>query len=166
MKNLMILFLLFIPCFSYTQGINTKPPKYYLNLRTYNPDSVFLNPNSIQSINVKKDIPGGEIYIMTKNQPWDYYRLDDLLKRTAEYSQITDKSIIPVFIIDGKIINKESDVRIDKSYFAKVTIGRLSNVSGLSGKSKKIVIVNVSLTDKDPKKDIRLRGDSIPNHDN
>lgn len=166
MKNLLILFLLLIPSTSYTQGINTKPPKYYLNLRTYNLDSVFLNPNSIQSINVKKEIPGGEIFITTKTQPWDYYRLDDLLKSTTQYPKIIDKSVIPVFIIDGKVINKESDARIDKSYYAKVIIGRLSNVSGLSGKSKKIVIVNVSLTDKDPKKDIRIRGDSIPKFDN
>lgn len=166
MKNLVILFLLFIPCVSYTQGINTTPPKYYLNLSPCSLDSVFLYPNSIQSINVKKEIPGGEIYITTKIQPWDYYRLDDLLKNSVEYSQIIDNSVIPIFIIDGKVINKKSDAKIDKSYYAKVTIGRLSNASGLSGKSKKIVIINVSLTDKDPKKDIRLRGDSIPNLDN
>jgi hypothetical protein len=166
MKKVLILFLLFIPCNSYSQGINTNPPKYYLNLMPFSFDSVFLNPASIQSINVKKEIPGGEIYFTTKNQPWDYFRLDDLLKSTDQYSQIMDRSVIPIFIIDGKVMNKESDARIDKSYYAKVTIGKLSNVAGLSSKSKKIVIVNVSLTDKDPKKDIRIRGDCIPNLDN
>lgn len=164
MKNLTILFLLFIPLLGFSQ--NEKQPKYYLNNEPYNVDSVFLYLKNIQSINVKKDTPGGEIYITTKGQPWDYYTIDDLLKSEAQLSQILNKSVIPVFIIDGKVINKESDAKIDKSYYAKVTIGRLSNVTGLSGNSKKIVIVNVSLTDKDPKKDIRIRGDSIPNLDN
>jgi hypothetical protein len=166
MKNLLILFLIFIPCISYSQGINTIQPKYYLNLKSYNIDSVFLNPKNIQSINVQKEIPGGEIYITTKTQPWDCYNLDDLLKSTDQFTQIIDKSVTPVFIIDGKVINKKSDARIDKSYYANVTFGRLSNVSGLSSKSKKIVIINITLTENDPKKDIRLRGESIPYLDN
>jgi hypothetical protein len=111
---------------------------------------------------VKKDKPGGEIYFTTKTQPWAYNSLDDLLKTTPQYSLINEKSIIPVFIIDGKVINKKSDARIDKSYFAKVTLVRLSDVSGLSGKSKKIVIVNIELTNKDPRLDIHIRGDTIP----
>ena len=129
-------------------------------------DSVFLDPNSLQSINVKKETPGGEIYMTTKNQPWACYSLDSLLKTTPQYSQIIDTSIIPVFIIDGKVINKKSDAKIDKLYFAKISLGRLTDVSGLSGKSKRIVIVNIELTKKDPKKEIRIRGDSIPDRDN
>jgi len=160
MKNLMILILLFIHNLGITQ--NVKQPKYYLNNEPFSMDSVFLYPQSIESIIVKKEIPGGELFISTKHQPWDYYKLDDLIKDTPEYSQIIDESIIPVFIIDGKVINKKTDARIDKSYYAKVTLGRLSNVSGLSGKSKKIVIVNVTLTDIDPKKLIYIRGDSLP----
>lgn len=164
MKNFTILILLCIPLLGMSQ--NVKQPKYYLNFEEYNMDSVFLNLNKIDSIWVKKDIPGGEIFIRTKNQPWEYYRLDDILKRTPQYSQIIDKSIIPIFIIDGKVINKKSDAKIDKSYFAKVNLGRLSNVSGLPAKSKKIVIVNIGLTEKDPLKDIHIRGDSILKIDN
>jgi hypothetical protein len=164
MKNLILLFIVFIPHLGFAQ--NQKQPIYYLNNEPFSMDSIFLNPNSIQSLYVKKETAGGEIYVTTKTQPWDYYRLNDLLKKTTQYSQIIDKSVIPVFIIDGKVINKESNAKIDKSYYAKVTNGRLFNVTGLSGKSKRIVIVNVSLTDKDPKKDIRIRGDSIPNLDN
>jgi hypothetical protein len=164
MKKLKILILFLISQVSLAQ--NPKEPVYYLNNERISVDSVFLDPNSIQSINVKKDIPGGEISIVTKTQPWDYYRLDDLLKTTTQYSYISDKSIMPVFIINGKVINKKSDAKIDKLFFAKVSPGRLSNVSGLSGKSKKIVIINIELTNRDPKKDIRLRGDSIPNLNN
>jgi hypothetical protein len=164
MKNLTILILLCIPLLGLSQ--NVKQPKYYLNSEEYNMDSVFLNLNKIDSIWVKKDILGGEIFIRTKSQPWEYYRLDDFLKRTPEYSQIIDKSIIPVFIINGKVINKKSDAKIDKSYYAKVNLGRLSNVSRLPAKSKKIVIINIELTDKDPSKDIHIRGDSFPKLDN
>ena len=164
MKNLTILIILFTPFIGFAQ--NLKQPIYYLNNESFSMDSLFLDPNSIQSISVIKDKPGGEIYITTKSQPWIYYRLDDLLMTTPQFSQIVDKSIIPIFIINGKVINKKSDTKIDKTYFAKVSIGRLSNVSGLSGKSKKIVIVNIELTNKDPRLDIRLRGDSIPKIDN
>jgi hypothetical protein len=164
MKNLAILILLCIPLLGLSQ--NVKQPKYFLNSEAYNMDSVFLNFNKIDSLWVKKDIPGGEIFIRTKSQPWEYYSLYDFLKRTPQYSQIIDKSIIPVFIINGKVINKKSDAKIDKSYYAKVNLGSLSNVSGLPAKSKKIVIVNIELTDKDPSKDIHIRGDSIPKLDN
>jgi hypothetical protein len=159
MKNVAILVLLCIPLIGLSQ--NAKQPKYYLNSEEYNMDSVFLNLNKIDSIWVKKDIPEGEIFIRTKSQPWEYYSIDDFLKRTPQYSQIIDKSIMPVFIINGKVINKKSDAKIDRSYYAKVRIGRLSNVYGLPAKSKKIVIVNIELTDKDPSKDIRIRGDSL-----
>jgi hypothetical protein len=159
MKNLTILILLCIPLLGSSQ--NTKQPKYYLNLEDYNMDSVFLYLNNIDSLYVKKDIPGGEIFIRTKSQPWEYNTLEELLERTPLYSQIIDKSIIPIYIIDGKVINKMSDAKIDKSYFAKVTLGRLSKVQGMSGKNRKLVIVNVVLTDKDPKKDVYIRGDSL-----
>ena len=164
MKNILIIILLLIPQLGFAQ--NQKQPIYYLNNTQFSMDSIFLDPNSILSINVKKEIPGGEIFITTKTQPWDYYRLDDLLKTTSEYSQIVDKSMIPVYIINGKVINKKSDLKIDKLFFAKVSLGKLSNVSGLSGKSKKIVIVNIELTNKDPRLDIHIRGDSIPKLDN
>ena len=163
MKKVLILFLLFIPCNSYSQGTSTNPTKYYLNLMPFNFDSVFLNPASIQSISVKKEIPGGEIYFTTKRQPWSYYNLDELLKTTPQYPQIINKSIIPIYLIDGKVINKISDAKIDKLYFAKVSVARLSSVEGLSEESKKIVIVNIVLTDKDPKKEILIRGDSLLN---
>ena len=164
MKNLTILILLFIPHLGFAQ--NLIQPIYYLNNEPFSMDSVFLDPNSIQSINVKKDKPCGEIYITTKTQPWDFYSLEDLLMTTPQFSQIVDKSIIHVFIINGKVINSKSDTKIDKTYYARISLGRLSNVSGLSGKSKKIVIVNIELTNNDPRLDIRIRGDSIPILDN
>ena len=167
MKNLVFLFIVFIPHLGFAQS--QKELIYYLNNERFSPDSVFLYLKNVQSLDVKKGKAGGEIYMTTKTQPWEYCRLNDFLRKTTPlYTQIFDKSVIPVFIIDGKVINKESDAKIDKSYYARVTLGRLSNVKGLSGKSKRIVIVNVSLTDKEPKvdKDIRLRGGYIPNLDN
>jgi hypothetical protein len=164
MKNQITLILLLISQVSLAQ--NQKEPIFYLNNVPISIDSVFLDPNSLQSINVKKETPMGEIYMTTKDQPWDCYSLDSLLKTTPQYAQIIDTSIIPVFIINGKVINKKSDTKIDKLYFAKVSLGRLSNVSGLSGKSKKIVIINIELTNKDPRKEIRVIGDSIPDRDN
>jgi hypothetical protein len=164
MKILILLFIVFIPHLGFAQS--QKEPIYYLNNEPINVDSVFPYLKNIQSLNIKRETAGGEIYMTTKTQPWEYCSLNDLLRKTTLYTQIFDKSVIPVFIIDGKVINKQSDAKIDKSYYALVTIGRLSNVKGLSGKSKRIVLVNVSLTDKNPKKDIRIRGDSILNLDN
>jgi hypothetical protein len=160
-NSLTLLIIVFVPhlCFAQSQ----KEPVYYLNNEPCNMDSTFLYLKNIESLNVKKDKTDGEIFITTKTQPWEYYRLNDLLKGTTLFSQIYDSSVIPVFIIEGKVINNEYKAKIDKSYYTVVTLGRLSNVTGLSGESKRIVIVNISLTDKDPKKDIRIRGDSIPN---
>ncbi len=163
-KSLILLFIVFIPHPGFAQ--TQKEPIYYLNNEPFSIDSIFLNPKSLQSLDVKKDKTGGEIFMTTKKQPWDYNRLNDLLKTTALYPQIYDKSVIPVFIIDGKVINKESDAKIDKSYFAAVTLGRLSKVKVLSGKSKRIVIVNIRLTEMNTKTEIRIRGDSIPDLNN
>ena len=66
MKNLTVLILLCIPILGLSQ--NVKQPKYYLNSEEYNTDSEFLNLNKIDSIWVKKDIPGGKVFIRTKNQ--------------------------------------------------------------------------------------------------
>lgn len=164
MKNPIILFLLLISQFCMAQ--NKKEPIYYLNDIPISMDSVFIDPNSLQSIYVNKEKTGGEIYLTSKNQPWAYYRLDDLLKSTNQYSQIADKSKTPVFIINGKVINKMSDVKIDKSYFAKISLASLSNVSGLSAKSKKIVIVNIELTNKESGKELRIREAYFPGQDN
>jgi hypothetical protein len=161
MKNLIILNLLLLSQMIMAQ--NQEHPNYFMNNYPFSIDSIFLDFNSIQSINVKKETPGGEIYITTKTQPWEYYTLDEILKSSNQYPQIIDNSIIPVYIIDGKVINKKSDTKIDKRFFTKIELISLSNVSGLSGKSKRIVIVRIELTTKDPKKDIRIRGIAFPN---
>jgi hypothetical protein len=142
---------------------NVNQPKYYLNQEEYNKDSVFLYLNNIDSIHVAKVTSAGEVFIRTKDQPWEYYTLKELMNRTPLYQQFIDKSITLIYIIDGKVINKMSDAKIDKAYFAKVTFGRLSNVNGLSNKSRKLVIINIVLSKTDPYIPIHIRGNSLIN---
>jgi hypothetical protein len=74
--------------------------------------------------------------------------------------QIYDKSITPIFVIEGKVINNPEVIEIDDTYFPDATLKSLSNVQGISGDCKKLVLVDIKLAD-DPKAFIRLRGTNV-----
>ena len=160
--TILILTLTLIPSLVTSQ--TKQKPQCYLNSKEFDLDCVFFLPKNIESINVKKDKPNGEVFITTKEKPWKYKTLEILLKTLPNYSQIIDKSIIPIYIIDGKLIKNMSDIEIDDSYFASATLSSLSDVSGVKDDCKKIVLVNIKLSD-DPKKLIMIRGNDIPEVD-
>lgn len=134
-------------------------PKYYLNGIEFFWDSVFIAPNSIKSIIVKHDLPNGALFIETNEEPWKYKTLLELLKTIYSYDKIKDPSIIPVFIVEGKVVNNPSVIKIDNTYYANAILKSISNVTGISVDCKKIVLVDVKLAD-DPKKFIRIRGEN------
>ena len=159
MRKITLLIILMIPIFASGQSSNN--PKIYLNSQIISIDSVFINPKNIESINTQRDNEGGQIYIKTKDQTWKSKTIEELLKTTPVYSQIfLDKSIIPIFFIDEKLINKETDAKIDNSYFAVVTLKKLSAVKNIDAICKNIIIVDIKLTDTIPKQKIYIRGNT------
>ena len=158
MRQLSILILIFalIPSLVSSQAKNE--PQYYLNGKEFDINSVFLLSRNIESVKVKKDKPNGEIFIITKEKNWKYKTLDKLLRTDNIDLQKFDKAAIPVFIIDGKVARNPPDIKIDDSYFAKITLTKLSEVTGLEEGCKKIIIIQINLTLTEPKKEIYIRG--------
>jgi hypothetical protein len=159
MRKLVILLLIIVPSLSF--GQLNKPPRIFLNSQIISFDSVFLYPQNVDSIYVKKDSDGGQIFIYTKDQVWKYRTINEVLQITPYSHIILDKSITPIFFIDGKLIIKKTDAKIDYSYFATVTIKKLSEIESLKKPCKKIVIVEISLTDTKPEPKIYIRGNTI-----
>lgn len=160
MRKLVLLFLIFVP--NILSGQINFPAKVFLNSQLISLDSVFINPQKVESINVKKDSDGGQVIIKTKDLVWKYKTIDELIKTTSFYSQIVlDTSITPIFYIDGKLIVKKSDAKIDSSYFAYVTLKKLSEIESLKKPCKKIVLVQIILTNTEPKPEIVIRGNTI-----
>jgi hypothetical protein len=143
-------------------GQSGNPPKIFLNSQIVSFDSVFIYPKNLESIVVNKDSAVGKIFIRTKDPVWKYRTIDELLKTTPYYSEIVlDKSVTPIFYIDQKLINKKTNARIDYSYYAIVTLKKLSESKSIDETCKKIVIVDIKLTDTEPKPVIYIRGNTI-----
>jgi len=164
MRQLTILIMILTLIPSLVTSQTKQKPQCYLNAKEFDLYCVYILPKNIESIDVKKDKPNGEVFITTKEKPWKYKTLEKLLKTLPNYSQIIDKSIIPIYIIDGRLVKKISDIEIDDSYFASATLSSLSDVSGVSDDCKKLVLVDVKLAD-DPNKLIMIRGNDIPEVD-
>ena len=156
MKKLFTIIFFFLPGLCFSQQ---NQPKYYLNGNEFFWDSVFIAPRSIKSLTVKHDLPNGEVLIETVENPWKSKTLPELLKTYYLYDQIMDTSIIPVFIVEGKVVNNPSAIKIDNTYYAKATLKSISNATGIIGDCKRIIIVDIQLAD-DPKRFIRIRGDN------
>ncbi len=149
-----ILMLVLISAIASSQ--TTKQPKWFLNGNEIDFDNVFLLPDNIENIQVKKNEPNGEIYVTTKVQPWKYKTVNELLETTSVYSKI--KNTNPIILIDGKLIKKRSAVKIDDAYYAKVTLNSLSEIDGIKKNCKNLSFVDIKLTINDPKKEIIIRG--------
>jgi hypothetical protein len=156
MKSLLIPLLLLVSFSGISQ--TKQKPHCYLNEKEIDLDCVFINPDNIESMHVEKKKPEGEVFIVTKEKPWRYKSIDKLIRTADTDSQSNEKSAINIYIIDGKLVKDKSEIRIDDSYFAKVTWNRLSDVSGIEGDCSKLVLVDIRLSKTDPGKVIYIRG--------
>lgn len=142
-----------------------KAPIYFLNLEKIQFENNFILPNSISSINVKKDKDTGEVYILTKEIPWMYKSINDLITDSYEnqYDEIlSELSFTKIFYIDNHLINDPSIIKIDRSYYCDLTIFDLSKSKQLDEPCRKTMIINIKLTEDKPKRKIILRGDNLP----
>jgi len=161
MKYYVYIFCALITNVSFCQ-ISKTPPIYYLNDKLIDINCFFFYPKNIQSIYIKNDKPNGEVFLKTNDIPWKYKTLDSLLKTHSNYSEINNKSVTPVFVIDDRFVKNPDSVRIDDSFFASVAINKLSEAKGVEGSCKAIILVTIKLADN-PKKFIRVRGNKLYN---
>ncbi len=152
MRKLSILFLLLLPNFAFGQD---ETVRYFLNGKEFKWDLVFLNPANVKSLNVVSEKK--EIYFVMKEKNWKYKSLSGLLKTLYNYPQITADSIIPIFIIKGKVIKDPDNIKIDDTYFGNAILKPLSSVNQISENCKKLVLVDIDLSDN-PKKWDKVRG--------
>jgi hypothetical protein len=160
MKRFMFLLLICLPSVVFSQ-INDSQ-KYYLDGKEFKWNHLFISPVNIGSVDVKKDGKNSEIFFKTKDGKWKYKSLETFIKSFSNHKEIYNKSVIPVFIISGLVVDEPDSVRIDDSYYGETIVSKLENVKGIPDQCKNLVIVNISFSDKPV---IHLRGNVFPNMD-
>jgi hypothetical protein len=158
MKKVICLIFLSIPLLCFGQN---SEPKYYLNGKEIDLNSVFFNEKNIVDVNAKRDPPPGYVSILTKDRDLKFKTLDKVLRESDYYSKIHENTFIPIFIINGNVINDTSKVKIEDSFYTYVGLKSLEKVQYLNQEFKKIVLVNIICFDpKDKRKNMILRGSS------
>ena len=163
MRQVFIFLIILIPSLSFSQ-INDDP-KYFLNGKEIDWNNTFLNPKSIKSIHVNnktQDSPNGEIYFETNDKIWRFFTIEKLLSTSDLCNQINNKSLTPIFVIDRTLIDDPDRVQIDSSYFWGANVTSLSDVKGISGDCKKLVLIDIKLTTE---QEIHIRGSKLINLD-
>lgn len=153
MKNFFFI-LLFFSCFPiFSQG---KPdPVYYLNSNIIDIKKVYLNPRRIDSIWIDKNIPGGKIFLFTKQRKFTYLNLNDILKK---YAKLDMQKNSMLFKINGSLIEDVSDIKIDDTYFIYVKTDSLSKVKYVGKKFRALILVSIDLDKAERKPEIYIRG--------
>jgi hypothetical protein len=160
MKRFMFLLLICLPSVLFSQ-INASQ-KYYLDGKELKWNHTFISPDNIGSIDVKKDGKNSEIFYRTKDGKWKYKSLETFIKSFYNHKEIYNKSLIPVFIITGLLVEDPDSVRIDADYFGEAIVSKLANVKGIPNQCRNLVIVNINLSDKPI---IHFRGEELSHID-
>jgi hypothetical protein len=137
------------------------PAKFYLNSEQISLEKTFIFPQNIESIKFDRSSDTGKVFIITKKIPWQYKSLQGLIIDSYDHlfdSIFTDKSLTRIYNIDDHIIDYPLDIRIDLSYFCELTTIDLSDSKLLDETCRKIVIINIKLTNKKPEPTIFIRG--------
>jgi hypothetical protein len=139
MKKIFLVLFCLINLTGYSQQKDN--PIIYLNDTEIDLDKVFVNPKSIDSVNVDKNTKNGEVYIFTKNSI-EFINLDTVLTRHTNLNKEQNKIL---YIIENKIIKTDSQVLIDNSFFIYVKTNFLNDVDYLDENFKNLIIVDISL---------------------
>lgn len=149
------LFVLVMLSFSEIVFAQNQSPIVYLNQKQIDVNKVFLNPDRIDSMNIQKNTPNGELYFFTKKKEFTFLRLTDIVKKFTSIKS-DDKPIL--YRINGKIINDTTSVQIDDTYNIYVEIEKTSEVKYLSSSFANLTILNIDLEKEKRKPNIMIRG--------
>lgn len=162
MRNYLILIAITIALSGYSQVDKMKTnfePDYYLNSSKIDFKKVYLNPKSIESINISKNNenghPNGEVHIVSKKDKLSFLNLQQVLIQYAVQSGSKDPVL---FIIDNNVMYDTSDIRIDKSYIKQVKVNNLGQTNYINKKSAHLTIVQIILSPEGDKKELMIRG--------
>lgn len=124
MKNTFLTLLLVLPVMALAQ--HGKQPVFFLDSTRIDMERVFLNPNSINSLDVVKDdpnIPEGAVYI-TLRAGMKLLTLEQVLQEHAVAG--TDKQLL--YMVNDRVIRDKTGILIDGSYITNVEVVNLSDV--------------------------------------
>jgi len=148
-----------LPCVLNGQSLSYK---IFLNSEEISLDTTFIYPQNIDSILVDKSTDPSKLLIYTKAKHWESKSLHELIidSYDHEYDSIfTDNSLFTLFYVKNRRLENIPRIKFDKSYFCEITAKHLSEVEGLTEYCRKIVIIDINLTDKKPEKQVFLRGE-------
>jgi len=134
-------------------------PVYYVNSVKYATlDNIYINPQNIDSIYIKKETLTGEIYIKTNQEKLNFITIEDILKKHSIEIN-SDNQVI--YLIDGGLIFDASNVKIDDTYFIDVKTQNLAKATYLEKEFRKLVVVMISLSQEEFKPRVVLRGNDV-----
>lgn len=160
-KTTMRKILLIIFCLNYSlvYSQEKQSPVYYLNSVKYSDiDNIYINPQNIDSVRIKKETENGEIYIKLKSEKLNFLTISDILKK---YSEVNKYDYPIIYFINGELILDESKVKIDDTFFIDEKTQNLSSVVYIEKEFRKQVIVLITLSQEKIKPRIMLRGNDV-----
>jgi hypothetical protein len=134
-------------------GQEIAAPVYYIDSIEVDFNSVYINPNSIESIYVEKETENGAIYITTKKH-FKFISIDQVLEDNTDTSLLSNSLL---FRINGSVVERLDDLLIDDSFFVYIENENLSNVEYIEDKYTSLQIINIDLEAEKRKKEIRIR---------
>jgi hypothetical protein len=157
---------------SNNKSYQPRPVLYYLNSTKFSFDSTFIDPQNVKSIYVDKQSDTGKLFFVTKEQPWRYKTLNEVLSGNRPYSRLASgTNINQILYIDGRLKNLKSNIKIDYTFHPKVKIKKTTIIDAIGMTNKKTLIVNIWTTRKAqrrfqksikrPEQHIYLRGDTL-----
>lgn len=131
-------------------------PTYYLNGDSIDINTCYINPLSIDNINIDKKTGHGVIYLKSKKQI-EFLTLDNVLNKFTNVK--ADHPV--VFVIDGKIVNDKAPVRIDGSYFIYVVTQPFHEVNYIDESLKDLILVEITLSTRKIEPKVVIRGEEL-----
>ncbi len=119
---------------------------YVINGKHISFEYVFINPNSVESINIDRESKPAEIQITTKEKKWKSISLQKFVNSYKPNEQLYLKLVSPIYLIDDQVVEYPDSIKIDSTYYGEVKIQSLSNVKDVSWECKNLTLVNIKLS--------------------
>lgn len=166
---LTLLFVCFLPVFGFSQinkdTIQVKysqplpkkanSPTFFLNGVLLDIQNPVFNAEQIESIDVKKVSPYGEIYITTKNDKQITFLTPLEIKN--KYAKRASRAAI--YLVDGQLVDG-STTKIEEDYILSITVTSLGDMK-LKGPNRNLSLIQISTRSKENLErfnEVRIKG--------
>jgi len=142
-----------------TIGQNNAMPEFFLDGKIIDIEKVHINPQTIDSILVQKDVNGGyNVFITSKCKSMKFFTLNEIIK---QYTNFSNQERELLFKIDTTYITDTTGVLVDQSFFIYVNSFNIEKAAYLSNRLVDLTIVEIALLDKEKELQIRIRGEEF-----